>query len=194
MGVLLSAATTVFATLLIALRIILVTRESRCFYSYTKVIEILVESAAVQSAVLLVAGVINVMVAERPTDVGVLLVAYTSVFRRTIVVMISLYLSDNITPTDAKTQGIAPTLIAFRVADEKTHTENNSATRTSPLMHITFKRSTYGADTNSVAQRTWMSTVHFDRTHREDDDASIHSDMTLEGTKKATHVTGLDEV
>jgi hypothetical protein len=50
----LSAATTVCATAMIALQIIIVTRQSRAGYSYSKVIEILVQSVALESLVLIV--------------------------------------------------------------------------------------------------------------------------------------------
>lgn len=49
LALVLSAATTVSATLMIALKIILVTRRSHTPYSYRKVIEILVQSAALES-------------------------------------------------------------------------------------------------------------------------------------------------
>lgn len=48
-----SLITTVIATFLIALKIILVTRRSRMQHSYTKVLDILIQSAALEAVVLL---------------------------------------------------------------------------------------------------------------------------------------------
>ncbi|KAF5313766.1 hypothetical protein D9619_013679 [Psilocybe cf. subviscida] len=149
LGILFSAATTVLATSMIALKIILVTRESRSQYSYTKVIEILVQSAALQSAVLLVNGIIVFMAYVDPTLLVAQMNAYTSSFRRVLM-------------------GIAPTLIAFRVADEEPRTEITVTNRSAPISHLTFRRSTRGMDTDSRSQRTWISTIHFDGSDRED--------------------------
>lgn len=59
LGQIFSAATTVVATTLIVLKIVLVTRKSRAGYSYTKVIEILIQSAALQSLVMIFASVVS---------------------------------------------------------------------------------------------------------------------------------------
>ncbi|KAF5313745.1 hypothetical protein D9619_013677 [Psilocybe cf. subviscida] len=183
LGILLAAVTTLFATFMIALRIILVTRESRGYYSYTKVIEILVESAALQSAVLLFTGIINIVTYISPTEPVVLLAANTLFLRRIIV-------------------GIAPTLIAFRVADEKPQTEVGTTTGSGPSPHMAFRQFKRGMDTSTVAQRTWVSTIHFDTAQREDDGGSIHSGIgsedglsQRESIEKAMHSTpGYDRV
>lgn len=91
----LSAATTVCGTLLIALKIILVTRESRARYSYTKVIDILVQSAALESLVLTINAIseisVHIIVESNSSNVNlyvafVQILAYTSSLRIVVTV------------------------------------------------------------------------------------------------------------
>lgn len=56
-----SAICTLSGTLLIVVKIVLVTRQSRIRHSYGRVIEILVESAALVSTILLVQGILAVV-------------------------------------------------------------------------------------------------------------------------------------
>lgn len=62
LGMILSAVTTVSATVLIILRIFLVTGTSRVHYSYAKAIEILVQSAALEAIILISGGIFGITV------------------------------------------------------------------------------------------------------------------------------------
>ena len=62
-GMFLSATTTAIATFLVALKIVRVTRRDRVPTSYAKIIEILVESAFMQSVILIASGLCLVAVA-----------------------------------------------------------------------------------------------------------------------------------
>ncbi|KAF5329247.1 hypothetical protein D9619_009241 [Psilocybe cf. subviscida] len=122
----LSSITTMSATTLITLRIIMVTRRSPIRSSYRQIIEILLESAAIYSIVLLTHGILLIVDFIHPFDIrspsGVAMWE------------LSMYINFIQPPVT----GIAPTLIAFRVAEEKPKSE---ATGTGPLSRLTFKRS-----------------------------------------------------
>lgn len=55
---------------MIALKIIIVTRNGRARYSYAKVIEIIVQSAALQSTVLLVDGIVALIISTHNFPIG----------------------------------------------------------------------------------------------------------------------------
>lgn len=95
LALLFSAATTVSATLMITLKIIIVTRRSHARYSYTRIIDILVQSAALESSAMVVAFVAAITEYELFTsnsndgslDVWFLqLSSYSSVFRIVVAV------------------------------------------------------------------------------------------------------------
>lgn len=69
LGVISSFITTVSTTFLIALKITLVTRQSRRLHHYTKIIEILVQSAAMLSILLLVLAILILVDFVNPFDI-----------------------------------------------------------------------------------------------------------------------------
>lgn len=179
----LSAATTVSATSMIALKIILVTRESHARYSYAKVIEILVQSAALESLVMIVNCIADIaqyaLAASNSNNVTLELVilqisAYASAFRIFAKVCIYLF-PESAVVTDEIIQGIAPTLIAFRVAAETPHTEVNSTRQSNPLSRLTFRRSARCTNQDNGVQQTGISTIRFGSTQSDGPVISIHS-------------------
>lgn len=66
---LLSAVTTLSATFLIALKIVLITRTNRMQHSYSKIIEILIQSAGLVSFVMLSASTLGLISNVHPFDV-----------------------------------------------------------------------------------------------------------------------------
>lgn len=66
LGLLSSFITTVTSTSLIALKIILITRQNHMRYSYGKIIEILIQSAALVSIVLLPSSILELVDYVRP--------------------------------------------------------------------------------------------------------------------------------
>lgn len=70
LALLFSATTTVSATSLIALKIVLVTRRSRMQHSYAKIVEILIESAALVSIVLLGVAILELISYVSPYKLG----------------------------------------------------------------------------------------------------------------------------
>lgn len=103
LGRLFSAVTTIFATGLIALKIILVTRRNRTLYSYKRVIEILVQSAALQSIVLMAGSIIdflfyipNISPDSREGHIFVMLQAFATVFRVEVTVSLFQYVTGSI--------------------------------------------------------------------------------------------------
>lgn len=70
LGLLSSFITTVFATSLIAFKIIRVTRQSHRQHHYRRVIEILVQSAAIVSIVMLGLVILSLMAFVSPFDVS----------------------------------------------------------------------------------------------------------------------------
>jgi hypothetical protein len=178
---LISAATTVCATSMIVLKIILVTRKSRAHYSYTKIIEILVQSAALESVVMMVNCFADIgqyaFSAFNHNNGSFLLLqlsTYASAFRFFVIVRVYLF-PELAAVTDRPTQGVAPTLIAFRVAEETPRTEVNSTNKSSPLSRLAFRRSAHHTDKESGVQHTWISTIRFGSTHRDDPVISRHS-------------------
>lgn len=88
-----SALTTVTATLLIALKIVIVTRKSSMHHSYAKVIEIIVESGALVSTIMLAEALLELVSFLQPFDLAtksgqilVQLAEYVSSFQTWIVV------------------------------------------------------------------------------------------------------------
>lgn len=59
------------------------------------------------------------------------------------------------------TQGIGPTLIAFRVAEEPSQTKVNPTSRAGPLSRLTFWRTAQHSDTigNSLGPHIYTSTI-----------------------------------
>jgi hypothetical protein len=107
--------TTISASSLIALKILLVTRQSHSPYSYAKTIEVIIESAALVSVVFLLVAIFNVVSYVHPLDIGT---ASGRVLFQTSVYL--LYLQVPFT-------GIAPTLITLRVGQDPSRTSLKSS-------------------------------------------------------------------
>jgi hypothetical protein len=75
-------------------------------------------------------------------------------------------------------QGIAPTLIAFRVAEENSQAQNDNTSRTTPLSRLTFRRSTRQTDAES-GQDSRTSDMRFVTDGREGHGASVYSNVGL---------------
>jgi hypothetical protein len=210
----LSATTTVCATGLIALKIYTVTRKSGGNYTYSKVIEILVQSAALQSLVMIVDSIAEIgtyiLVASNSNNIALALAflqiaAYSSSCRLAVMVRVYFILlfprKKLIHPIK---QGIAPTLIAFRVAEERPRTEVDSTSRESPLSGLAFKHSARHSDTESDAKRTWMSTIRFGSVQRDDPVISVNLGNDLvdeamssergQSIEKGMHIKGAEFV
>lgn len=94
-----SVVTTVLATAMIALKIILVTRKCRARYSYAKVIEILVQSAALESLIYIIMSATDLafftLFGSKSANAALVAVlleidAYSSAMRLVIVVCVPL--------------------------------------------------------------------------------------------------------
>ncbi|KAF5315455.1 hypothetical protein D9619_007595 [Psilocybe cf. subviscida] len=161
----LSAATTVFATSMIALKIILSTRDCRARYSYTRIIDILVQSAALESLILVVSAIseIALYILGEPDDSNMTLyvlfleiLTYASACRLIVT-------------------GIAPTLIAFRVAEERPSTEVDSTRKRSSQSGLAFKQFTRHVDPESPSQQIGVTAIRFGSAQEDDSIFSISS-------------------
>ncbi|KAF5313776.1 hypothetical protein D9619_013683 [Psilocybe cf. subviscida] len=149
-------------------------------YSYAKIIQIVVQSAALEACILTVNSTITfaayILAQSQSNNLALSIVitqivAYTAVCR--IIVM-----------------GIAPTLIAVRVAEETPRTEVDARTRTSRISRLTFRRSAHRTDTDDGEQRTRISTMHFDSARRDD---SVVSTVSEAGVDDAQLALGRNE-
>jgi hypothetical protein len=179
-----STVTTIVATCTIAMKVIAGSVNGPASSSYPKPIEILVQSAGLQSIVLLVDAIVSLVIAIEKAKFG----SNTDA----ILTQMSAY---TFTCSRAA-MGIAPTLIAFRVADEKPQTEVNNTSRTTPLSRLTFRRSARRTDTETGAERTRISTIRFGTVQRDNDEAGMLSDNDAgngldrkESNEKAEHIT-----
>ncbi|KAF5309491.1 hypothetical protein D9619_012494 [Psilocybe cf. subviscida] len=121
-----SAFITLLATSLIALKIVLVTRNSRIRHSYAKTIEIIVESAALVSFITLVMGILELISYVHPYDLGT--TSGLLVYRALVIVG----------RIQNPVIGIGPTLIAFRVAAQPANTDIGATSGTMSLSHFTL--------------------------------------------------------
>lgn len=167
-----SFTTTVAASSLIALKIVLVTRKSHMRHSYAKVIEIVIESAVLVSIVLLGIAILEVgsyvHTYHMRTASGRALYQtfeYLSYCQGPITVRV--FTTVNVAVITLAVQGIGPTLIAFRVAEEPPHNEINSTKRTGPVSRLTFRRTARRPGKKSQAADVQPSTNGFGTSHLE---------------------------
>lgn len=159
-----SVLTTVSATCLITLKIVVVTRRSHMRHSYDKIVEILVESAALVAVVALAVAIMDLVSFVHPdrvsTESGRLFYVLSEILglvQTPIVVRVSPttlgFWLDN-----TAFQGIGPTLIALRVTEDVSQrTSANSTMKTRPLSNLAFRRTTHNTspisqDLQTVAQ------------------------------------------
>ncbi|KAF5310045.1 hypothetical protein D9619_010129 [Psilocybe cf. subviscida] len=118
---LVSAVTTLFATFVIGFMIFLVTRRSHMHHSYRRVIEIVVQSAALISVPLVIGCILDFVSWYIPETVNTTggLVRYE----------FNTYI-DNI---QATLLGIAPTLVALHVVNDPPRVERNTSNQGNPL-------------------------------------------------------------
>ncbi|KAF5321955.1 hypothetical protein D9619_000016 [Psilocybe cf. subviscida] len=163
-----SFMTTVSATSLIAWKIASLTRESHIRHSYTKVLQILVESAALVSVVLSGVFILSLIDAVHIFNLGTM--------RGKVMLQMASYFGYMQGPVI----GIAPTLIAFRVAKGgPLQTEING---TNPPSHLRFRRA---ADNNNVTPRTMVSTMEFGPSQGEDSLSTVQTRVDMETTGEA---------
>lgn len=149
LSMLLSFTTTALATSLIALKIYLATRQTQRYYCYTKIIEILVQSAAILSIIQLGLAILSLMDFVQQFDLtttrgnaGYQLIEYLVNIQGPISV-------SNFGSADYNylswwpSQGIAPTLIALCVMEEGSKPESGSTIRSTPPSKLTFRRATH---------------------------------------------------
>ncbi|KAF5317952.1 hypothetical protein D9619_012050 [Psilocybe cf. subviscida] len=135
-----SVLTTLAATCLISWRIALVTRRSNMLHSYTKIIEILIESAALITIVNVVQAILQLISVTHPI----------SLTNTSGVVIFELY--QYLSFIQGPVIGIAPTLIALRVAEEQPRTKVVSSNQqTNILSRLTFRRT----ETRNNGDATW---------------------------------------
>ncbi|KAF5309194.1 hypothetical protein D9619_012831 [Psilocybe cf. subviscida] len=142
-----SLLTTLSSTFLIALKIVLVTRQSPTHHTYAKIVEILTESAAIVSIFMLGTTVLDLILYVHPFDMSTRGGMFCYQLQVYLASMLSLVL------------GIAPTLIAFRVAEEPSHQETSATRRSGPLSRLTFRRVIRSTDTHSHAPHTGVCTT-----------------------------------
>ncbi|KAF5313782.1 hypothetical protein D9619_013725 [Psilocybe cf. subviscida] len=182
-----SAATSIISTCLIAKKTLSSTGTLPKGNPYPKPIEILVQSAGLQSFVLLVNAMVSIVIAAENAQFG----SHSDA----LLTQMSAY----IFTCSRAAMGIAPTLIAFRFADEKPQVAVNTTSRSSPLSRLTFARSARRTDTETGADRTRISTIRFGTVQRDNDDAGILSDRGVdnqlerkESNEKVQHITTPD--
>lgn len=92
------------------------------------------------------------------------------------------------------TQGIAPTLIAFRVAEEKPRAEGDDTSQTSPLSHIRFRRSSHGGDVESGDEHNRMSTIRAVTVDREEHGDSMYFGVSSDGGLPSTEAGSTGQI
>lgn len=75
-------------------------------------------------------------------------------------------------------QGIAPTLISFRVTDEAGQNEDNSINQTGPLSYFAFRQTALHTNTNSVPPTVSIPVINFGAAHLQD---GMNGVQTCEG-------------
>ncbi|KAF5310033.1 hypothetical protein D9619_010140 [Psilocybe cf. subviscida] len=173
LGVLSSFMTTISATSLIALKIVLVTRRSRIHCSYAKVVEILVESAALVSIVALGITVMELLDYARPYKLG------------TMAGRVSYDVMEYLSYLKGPAIGIGPTLTAFRVAAQPSQTEVGPPHNTSVLSRLTFRRTGHNSNTDTQLPHTQISTIRFGSAHEKDSVGSVQSSMDMQAQNAA---------
>ncbi|KAF5328113.1 hypothetical protein D9619_013638 [Psilocybe cf. subviscida] len=137
LGLFSSSITTVSTTTLIALKIIIVTRRSRMRYSYEKIREILVESAAIVLIGTLGLTIVDMVLYVHPVHLD------------TISGRFAYGAGEYINYLQSPTTGIGPTLIAFRVAMQSPQTEVGPSHKTTAVSRLTFRRSGHDSATSN---------------------------------------------
>lgn len=153
-----SAMITLFATVLITLKIMIVTRRSQVQHSYTKVIEILIESATTTSAILLLDSILLLIASQRsqPQNTDTLsellpwlILNYVEAIRVPITVCLWYNIPNYVKALTRLVKGISPTLISFRVVQKTRTAEIHPTGRRGFLSRLTFKRLSLHPETNS---------------------------------------------
>ncbi|KAF5321952.1 hypothetical protein D9619_000015 [Psilocybe cf. subviscida] len=157
-GMLCSLITTGSSTFLIALKIVLVTRRSHMQHTYGKILEILIQSAALVSTVLLIMAILQIY-------------SYVHAFKPSTasgrsLIQMSIYLACLQTPVTV----FAPTLITFRASEESPQIEVNTTRRTSSFSRLTFKRT-------ARSNHSYDPDLHDDISNAEEQKASENPDM-----------------
>ncbi|KAF5317745.1 hypothetical protein D9619_012549 [Psilocybe cf. subviscida] len=189
-----SLATTASATSLIALKIIRTTRESQMHYSYTRIVQILVESAALVSIVGLGVGSLQLVTYIQPYDMSTSsgrllyqLLQYLAAVQTPIMVGDSVVVFIVVHHLNTASQGIGPTLIAFRVAEERSQTRDHAtSTRTSPLSRLTFRRTAPGGNVDSLTPRTRASTIQFGQAHQSEQMDCVQAYVDIDARSDAS--------
>ncbi|KAF5309188.1 hypothetical protein D9619_012839 [Psilocybe cf. subviscida] len=143
--------TTVSATSLIALKIVLVTKQNRMRRSYAKAVRILVQSAAIVSIVQLGMTVLQLISFFHSYNVHTSTGKFCS------------YMYDYLGYMQGPAAGIGPTLIAFRVAEEphRDETETDLINRKSWLSHLLSRSTTSNTITDRQIAGTMAPTICF---------------------------------
>ncbi|KAF5310294.1 hypothetical protein D9619_010139 [Psilocybe cf. subviscida] len=174
LGVLSSFVTTISATFLIALKIILVTRYSRTQYLYAKILEILVESAALVSIVALGITVTELLAYAHPYQLD-------STTGR-----LSYYLRQYFSSLQGPAIGIGPTLTTFRVVAQPPQTEVGPPHNTSVLSRLTFRRTGHNLNTDSQLPHIHTSTIRFESACEIYSVGSVRSSMDMKARQYST--------
>lgn len=77
-------------------------------------------------------------------------------------------------------QGIGPTVIAFRIAEEPPRTEVNPSSRSSPLSRLTFRRTARDTTFNSQVQDSHISTTQFISAQEEENINTSRGSMDMQ--------------
>lgn len=134
-------------------------------HSYSRIVMIVIESGALVSIVLLVVTVFMLVSYFYPYDVSTAsgrasyqILFYASNIQGPITVCI-FCISMQWLKITLPLQGIGPTLIALRVAEEQPQTHANTATRTNQLSRLTFRRTVQNPNDNIQVSRTQLSAM-----------------------------------
>lgn len=180
LGILSSFLTTMSATLFIGLKIFLVTRQSHMRRTYARIVIILVESAALVSVIGLLTTILIFQGYVHPSKL------YTTSGGE--IFQLAYYLGALVNPvmvitpvawliiqsTDIDIQGIGPTLIAIRVANEPSKATSDPPSGNHALSHLTFRRSSRSTDAANEITRTTVSRVSF-LAHSEQPPIGVHA-------------------
>lgn len=165
--------TAVSATFLIVLKISLVTRKSHTPWSYRKTIEIIVESSVLVSTVFWGMAILGLITYWHPFRMSTAtgrfcyqMLQYLTSFQFAVVVRVglSMYMHYH----SIASQGIAPTLIAFRVAQVPSEPKATSKNRTGPLSRLIFRRTAHSTGVNTQPMHTQASTIPITSSQREE--------------------------
>lgn len=161
LGIFCSVTTTVSATSLIACKIVLVTRRSRMVYSYNKILEILVQSAALVSIFLSAIAILQLFAPNVDHITPHQRLMYNiSIYMKYSLGAIIVRASSRFNYNElirTLNKGISPTLISFRVLENSSEPVSNT-TRQTALSRLASKRSTHNSHGRN--QQTRHSIIH----------------------------------